>query len=363
MYLHVTMTTTLRYKKTTSKQTPKSRMYISQIISALAILASVSAVEERCKPKVCKGIKCLKDLESFPRMELVESSKKYVHRIDLHPEFQKLLHGNLADAAKNFGGNVFVLIKDLIRQVRATARKFDRVLIDGAYGAGRSVLLMQTYAGVRESVASDRNKIILYVPNAPEWTSGKYPHNPVMVNGKIEYQQPELALEILRLMLIENGDKMPKGLAEKIEFAKLDVNNRAIPLYEKTLKQLCDRDFILFMGGVDGLLSPNSLTGYKDVNGNPLPLKDLTLSASLFSGFKGKIIGTLIGSESSATANLNKKDFALVTIPNYSCVDAKRVMQLYIDLGHCSANKIEMLSNCKDGTINGKDLYMSCLKK
>lgn len=303
-------------------------MIFTHIISALAIVSSVAAVEERCVPKDCKGIKCLKNLESIPKIELIESSKKFVYRIDLIPEIQNSLQSELVEVANNFGGNVFVLRKDLIRDVRAGASKSVKVLLDGPVESESSALLLQMYASVKESIASDPYKLILYAPNAHSWSTGQYPFNPVMIDGKIKYEQPELAMEILHLFLIDNAEKMPKGFAEKYELAKLDVKNRAMPLYHQFLKDLPDSEFFLFFDGMDDLLYPKSLTGYTDPNGNPLPLKDFILSERIFKRFNGTIIGTL-NEDYSNVENIDKTKFSVVNVPKYSCRDVKRVLEAW----------------------------------
>lgn len=306
-------------------------------------------------------------IELLPKIELIEGSEKYIYRIELDKELQKRLPKGLAEVSDHFGENVFVLRKDFIEQIRGLMDKptDNKILIDGPNGAGKSVLLMQMYAAVRDSVLADENKLVLYVPNVHKWTTGYFPYYPEEVDGIIRYKQPELALEILHLLSIQNSEKMPKGFASKIEEAKLDSYNRAIPLYEQTLGELKGKELVLFLDGVNGLIEENSLTGYMDREGNPLSLKDLPLSASFFaSNFKGKVIGALTHSNPAlpTIAEIIQTGFEVVKVTNYSNEDLKRILQLYSQLGHCTSNKSDQFVAFKAfvSGSNGRKLYKTC---
>lgn len=300
-------------------------------------------------------------VDLLPKIESIGSSEKYIYRIELDKELQKRLPKGIAEVSDHFGGNIFVLRRELVEKVRAAMTESDKVIIDGPSGSGKSVLLMQMYAAVRESIAADPRKLVLYVPNCHKWTTGYFPYYPeeAAANGSVLYKQPELALEILRLLLLGNGSKMPEGLASKIEEAKLDAYNRALPLYEQTLKELEGKEMILFLDGVNGLIEGDSLTGYMDREGRPLPLKALPLCSSFMNGFKGTVIGSLTHSNPALpTVEVN----TAINIPTYSNEDLKRILQLYSQLGHCAPNKSDQFVAFKAFVSggNGRKLYKSC---
>lgn len=64
-------------------------MIFTQIISALAVFASVSALEQRCAPKGCKGINCLETLARInfePKWCGAELMEKLARRAILRPD-------------------------------------------------------------------------------------------------------------------------------------------------------------------------------------------------------------------------------------------------------------------------------------
>lgn len=305
--------------------------------------------------------------ELLPAMEAIESTDKYVHKIELEKELQKRLTKSLGQLAEHFGGNLFILRKELMKQVSSALNESDRVLIDGPNGSGKSVLLMQLYAAMRESFKNDPEKVIIYAPNAYKWTTGYFAYYPVeQENGQVIYKQPELAMEILNLLIASNPkEKVPAGLAEEIIEAKLDVYNRAIPLYEKTMKELLERKVYFLFDGVNGIIDEDSITGYNDREGNALPLKALPLCAEFFcseSNQNMRVIGALTQSNPALPRSTRPSQFKTVTVPNYSTEELKRTLQLYSQLGHCSSNKTDQFVAFKTfvSGSNGRKLYKSC---
>lgn len=306
-------------------------------------------------------------IDPLPAIDAIQDCEKFVYRVELDKELQKRLPKALAEVSDHFGGNVFVLRKELIEQIRNSLKDSDRMLIDGPNGSGKSVLLMQIYASVRDSIAADKDKLVLYVPNVHKWTTGYFPYYPVeSADGTVYYKQPELALEILRLLLVANGPKMPEGLAERIEDAKLDAYNRALPLFEQTMRELQEeKELFVFLDGVNGLIEGDSLTGYMDREGNALPLKALPLCSKFFNRdvFRGKIIGALTHSNPALPTVSKTTTIPSVNVSNYSNEEMKRVLNLYSQLGHCTVgNKSEQFVAFKAFVSggNGRKLYKSC---
>lgn len=301
--------------------------------------------------------------DQIPPFEAVESCEKIIHRIELGNEIQKRLTKGLGEVAEQFSGNLFILRKELMKQVKEALKESDRVLIDGPNGSGKSVLLMQIYSSMKESIKGDDKKLILYAPNVHKWTTGYFAYYPT---EQAEYKQPELALEILRLLMICNPvEKLPSGLAEQINEAKLDSYNRALPLYEKIMNELLkDKEIYMFLDGVNGLIDENSLTGYNDREGNALPLKSLPLCNEFFSksGGNKRIIGATTKSNPALPRVTQPTPFKTVAVPNYSQEELKQTLQLYSQLGHCSPNKSDQFVAFKAfvSGSNGRKLYKSC---
>ena len=304
---------------------------------------------------------------TLPAIEAIESDDKFIHRIELGNDLQKRLTRCLGEVAEHFGDNLFILRKELIKMASDAIKESDRVIIDGSNGSGKSVLLMQIYSATKESIKNDPKKMIIYAPNVNKWTTGYFAYYPIEKDGKIiGYKQPELAMEILKLLMICNPvEKLPEDLAEELNEAKLDVYNRAIPLYEKTMKQLAnEKEIYVFLDGVNGLIDENSLTGYNDREGNALPLKDLPLCSEWFcnkSEGNVRVIGALTRSN-PALPLVTSANFKTVNVPNYSTEELKQVLQLYSQLGHCSSNKSDQFIAFKAfvSGSNGRKLYKSC---
>jgi Cdc6-like AAA superfamily ATPase len=304
-------------------------------------------------------------VDQLPAIEAIESCEKFIHRIELGNELQKRLTKGLGEVSDRFGGNLFILRKELIKQVGEALKESDHILIDGPNGSGKSVLLMQIYSAMKESIKNYDKKVILYAPNVHKWTTGYFAYYPIEQAG--QYKQPELALEILRLLMICNPmEKLPSGLTEQFNEAKLDAFNRAIPLYEKTMNELLkDKEFYLFLDGVNGLIDENSLTGYTDNEGNALPLKSLPLCNDFFfKSIKNKrVIGATTKSNPDLPRVIQQTSFkSVINVPNYSVDELKKILQLYGQLGHCSTNKSEQFVAFKAfvSASNGRKLYKSC---
>ena len=302
-------------------------------------------------------------IDQLPAIEAIESCDKFIHRIELGNELQKRLTNSLAEVAEHFGGNLFILRKELMKQVKEALKESDRVLVDGPNGSGKSVLLMQIYSSMKESIKLDDKKLILYAPNVHKWTTGYFAYYPT---EQAEYKQPELALEILRLLMVCNPvEKLPIGLGEQINEAKLDAFNRALPLYEKTMKELLEsKEIYLFLDGVNGLIDENSFTGYTDREGKALPFKVLPLCNELFSKSirNMRVIGATTNSNPALPRIIQPTPFKSVTVPNYSMEELKQTLQLYSQLGHCSTNKSDQFVGFKAfvSGSNGRKLYKSC---
>lgn len=304
-------------------------------------------------------------IDQLPALEAIDSCDKFIYRIELGNELQKRLTNSLGEVAEHFGGNLFILRKELINQIKEALKESDRILIDGPNGSGKSVLMMQIYSSMRESIKLDEKKLILYAPNVHKWTTGYFAYYPT---EQAEYKQPELALEILRLLMICNPrEKLPIGLGEQINEAKLDSFNRALPLYERTMKELLEnKEIYLFLDGVNGLLDENSLTGYTDREGNALPLKVLPFCNEFFSkSIKNmRVIGATTKSNPALPRIIPPipPPIKSVIVPNYSAEELKQTLQLYSQLGHCSTNKSDQFVAFKAfvSGSNGRKLYKSC---
>lgn len=303
--------------------------------------------------------------DCIPPIESLLTSDKSVFRIDLDGEIQKRLPKSIADTLGHFGGNYFVVRKELIEEVQGAMKDSSLTLFDGPNGSGKSVLLMQLYTSMRESLKSDAEKLLIYVPNVHKWTTGYFSYYPV--GGGKEFIQPELALEILRLMTICNPGKVPENLIAEIKEAELDSFNRALPLYERIIKELKDqgKELFFFMDGVNGLIDKESSTGYLDQEGTALPLKSLPLCSNFFEPATGniKIISALTHSNPALPKISNlPPSIKIVKVPNYSQDDLKRVLQLYGQLGHVSTNKSDQFVAFKAfvSGFNGRKLFKSC---
>lgn len=307
-------------------------------------------------------------IDHLPAIESIASCDKFIHRIELGNELQKRLPKSLAEVAGQFGGNLFILRKKLIEEAYESLKEAEHVIIDGSNGSGKSVLLMQLYA----SIKNDPNKLILYAPNVHKWTTGYFAYYPVEQDGKvINYKQPELALEILCLLVVCNPQtKLPAAAAaleQQINEAKLDSYNRAIPLYERTMKELSGKEIYMFLDGVNGLIDENSLTGYTDRDGNPIPLKHLPLCHEFFhksnnNNKQHRIVGALTHSNPALPHVNPPPKFKTVLVPNYSQEELKQALQLYSQVNHCASNKSDQFIAFKAfvSGSNGRKLYKSC---
>lgn len=286
-------------------------------------------------------------------------------RVELDPELQKRLPRNILEVSSHFDGNYFILRPELLNQIYLKIQTNDKIIIDGPNGSGKSVTLMQIYASFKESIKMDEKKLCLYAPNVHKWTTGYfayYPHD-----SAAEFVQPELALEILRLLAICNkGKAAVEGLEKEISEAQLDAFNRAIPLYQKTFKQLSEKgiDITIFLDSVNGLIDENSLTSYLDKDGQQLPLKSLPLCAQIYQMARVKVIGAMTRSNPMLPTCISVPEtITTVTVPNYNADELKCVLQLYTNLGHCSfTNKSDQFVAFKSfvSGSNGKKLFKSC---
>ena len=298
-------------------------------------------------------------------IEKLFTSDKTAFRIELEGELQKRLPKTISELAEHFNGNFFVARKKLISEITTVMAESSKVLLNGPNGSGKSILLLQLYASFKESIKSDAKKLSVYLPNAQKWTTGYFPYYPIECDGRVEFKQPELALEILHLISICNQNKVPVGLSAEIAEAQLDTYNRALPLYERVMAQFAEQgqEITMFLDGVNGLVDENSLTGYLDPEGKPLMLKALPLCAKVFTMKNVKTVGALTESNPSLPKLFQIPDgFKTVTIPNYSSDDLKQVLQLYNHLGHTSSNKSDQFIEFKAfvSGSNGRKLYKTC---
>ena len=319
----------------------------------------------------------------FPSFkELLADSQKHSSsfRVELPNELLKRLPRTLVEIYEHFKGNFYALRKELLMEAyEASVESEDSaVILSGPEGSGKSVLLLQLYSMMKESFKNDPSKLLMYVPNASKWTLGYFPYYPIeneianeLVKEKLSFKQPELALEIINLLILGNKEKLSKDYDQEMAEAKLDPYTRAIPLYESILKRellsLENRKLFILMDGVNGLIDENLMTKYSDQEGNPLPLKALPICTQFFvKPVRGiRVIGALTQSNPSLPRDhdsLQKNHFKNVNVPNYSIDELKSVLNLYSQLGHCSNNKSDQFVGMKLFVSggNGRKLYKSC---
>lgn len=321
---------------------------------------------------------------SFKELSQDPQKQNSSFRIELPNELLKRLPRTLVEIYEHFKGNFYALRKELLMKVyEASVESEDStVILSGPEGSGKSVLLLQLYSMMKESFKNDPSKLLMYVPNASKWTLGYFPYYPIeseheneFIEEKKSFKQPELALEIINLLIIGNKEKLSKDYSEEMAEAKLDPYTRAIPLYESILKRELlsseNRKLFILMDGVNGLIDENLLTKYSDQEGNPLPLKALPICTQFFvKPVRGiRVIGALTQSNPSLPRDhdlfasaFEENHFKTVNVPNYSIDDLKSVLNLYSQLGHCANNKSDQFVGMKSFVSggNGRKLYKSC---
>lgn len=289
------------------------------------------------------------------------------YKIEIDAELQKRLPRNVSEVSTHFGGNYFILRPELLKSITAAMRESDKIILDGPNGAGKSIALMQLFASFKESIRNDEKKICLYAPNVHKWTTGYFAYYPHETAATSSFVQPELALEILKLLVICNKGKPALiGLEGEIGEAQLDAYNRAIPLYQKTLNGLLERgiELTMFLDGVNGLVDVNSSTAYLDQEGKQLPLSSLPLCSQIYSMEGGvRVVGAMTRSNPALPSDFSiPASLKQLSVQNYCPEEFKRVLQLYSQLGHCSANNTDQFLAFKTfvSGSNGKKLFKTC---
>ena len=302
--------------------------------------------------------------ESIPSIEtLADMTGNAVigYKVELNSELQKRLPRSVSEVSNHFSGNFFILRPELLKLIISTSLKYDKIILDGPNGSGKSVTLMQLFASFKESIERDEKKLCLYAPNAHKWTAGYFAYYP---HESASFIQPELALEVLKLLVLCNKGKLT-GLEGEIGEAQLDAYNRAMPLYQKTINRLIESgtQITMFLDGANGLIDENSLTSYLDKDGDRLPLRNLPLCSQIYSMQGIKVIGAMTRSNPALPSNLTIPDsIAQLTVPNYDANEFKRVLQLYSQLGHCSSNNSDQFVAFKAfvSGSNGRKLFKTC---
>lgn len=305
-------------------------------------------------------------IESFKEALANNIAAVVGYKIEIDTELQKRLPRNVSEVCTHFGGNYFILRPELLKSITTAMHENDKIVIDGPNGAGKSIALMQLFASFNESIRNDGNKICLYAPNVHKWTTGYFAYYPQETTAS-SFIQPELALEILKLLVVCNKGKsgLLGGLEGEIVEAQLDSFNRAIPLYQRTMNNLIEKgiELTMFLDGVNGLIDENSLTAYLDKEGKQVPLSSLPLCSQIYSMNGIKVVGAMtrsnpaLPSDPSFPPSINQ-----LSVPNYCPDDFKRVLQLYSQLGHCSSNNTDQFFAFKSfvSGSNGRKLFKIC---
>lgn len=250
-------------------------------------------------------------------------------------QLQSKLSKDLKSAAELFGDNYLVWRSDVMNQLAQASQKSSQLILDGSRGVGKSAILLQLFVSLQEAYKNEPNKLLLFAPDASKWTTGFFSYYPVE-NGNT-FEQPDLALEILKLLHLSNpGKEMPFTLEQVKEAAK-DPLTLASPLYNRVFAELksSGKHLTILADGVNGLISEESLTGYFDPNGKALPLASFPLCRD-FSKQADVFIGALTRSNPLLpAANAPESSFK---IHQYSDAELQTVLEMYKRLGHLTTS-------------------------
>ncbi len=273
----------------------------------------------------------------------------------LHNKLSK----DLKVAADLFGANYLVWRGELMSKLAIFYGDHQSFLLSGQRGVGKSAILMQIFAALQQTGGDD---LLLFAPDSDKWTTGYFAYYPT-ANG--EFEQPELALEILQLLLWSNPNKKELPVtAEEIKEASKDPLSLALPLYSRVMTEIkaSGRKLTILADEVNGLVDEGSLTGYNDVNGEVLPLRAFPLCRD-FIKTGDRFIGALTLSN-PLLPKQPKYSLPEFTIPAYSDAELTSVLQMYRKLGHLASNfafddQFVAMKAFLSGR-NGRLLFKSC---
>ncbi|KAI9140462.1 mitochondrial ribosomal death-associated protein 3-domain-containing protein [Paraphysoderma sedebokerense] len=179
---------------------------------------------------------------------------------------------------------------DLINQIgnSAESQPGKSFILDGPQGAGKSATLLQI---VNHFALSDW--LVFYVPNAAEWTSGKYPFQPYGTTALFEQQS--LAAEYLQQIKAWNNNLLSKITAKQFRAQNVKLENPnllqiveagiknpkiATSAVETVLEEASKNTKIPVLVAVDQVNALFAFTNYHDKKSNRLTGRDLALSNS-----------------------------------------------------------------------------------
>lgn len=365
------------------------KMIIGRTISFLSLRrrASTAAAMKTAKPKLeigsLSGAAAAASGKMPPQRPVLTPLQKRVSPFDARPawplsestsfpaqfslpanQLQDRLGKDLRVAAGLFGGNYLLWRGQVMPKLAAFYQEHPKCLVTGQRGIGKSAVVLQMFASLQRSCQED-NLLFLYAPNASKWTTGFFAYYPTATG---EYEQPELALEMLQLLLLSNPNKQLPFTADELKEASKDPLSSALPLYTRVREQLkaSGRKLAVFADEVNGLIDEHSLTGYNDTEGKPLPLRVFPLCRD-FIASADHFIGALTCSNpllpkipiSSPATSLPS-----FQIPKYSDLEIREVLQMYKKLGHCGASsavddQFVAMKAFLSGR-NGRLLFKSC---
>lgn len=253
-------------------------------------------------------------------------------------QLQSKLSKDLKSAAELFGDNYLVWRSEVMNQLAQASQKSSHLILDGSRGVGKSALLLQLFVSLQETYKNEPNKLLLFAPDAAKWTTGFFSYYPV--ENSASFEQPDLALEILKLLLWSNPGKELPFTLEQVKEAAKDPLSLAGPLYNRVFAELkaSGKHLTVLVDGVNGLLAEDSKTGYFDPNGQALPLSSFPLCRD-FSKQADVFIGALTRSNPLLpSASIPKSNFASFKVPKYSDSELQSVLEMYKRLGHLTAS-------------------------
>lgn len=167
-------------------------------------------------------------------------------------------------------------------------------LLDGRSGVGKSAILLQ----LAQLLSSN---FIIYIPNAHQWTIGRYPYHP---EGPV-FDQPDISKQVLSNILTLNQHILENYPSIK-QFISEGINNSP----SKTLIQLLEKHLdsmnpILLVDQINALYSPIE---YKSKDGNSLPIEQFPVM-NLFKKYFDNNSITAIGATSYSDTRIRPQKY------------------------------------------------------
>lgn len=159
-----------------------------------------------------------------------------------------------------------------------------RILVDGPPGSGKSVIglqvldhLLLSFGRGKNDDDDDKSLVCCYFPRVSRWTAGYYPYHQSSRQSSTpnEYDQPELAIEILKLLKMLNPQF--SSIEQILSDSQLEPK-RAVQNFEEALRMISlfkDKKcmVVIVIDEVNALYSPT--TAYRDADSKKISIDRL----------------------------------------------------------------------------------------